>query len=98
MPRPRRRRCGRAAGTGRDRLAMLAGSRLPAWSRPARRRRPRTGATPWRAGPGEVEVGPPGTEADHDGDQPDREGEPADRLAGQPGDDTGEGFAEHDDG
>ena len=48
--------------------------------------------------PGEVEVGPPGTEADHDGDQPDREGEPADRLAGQSGDDTGEGFAEHDDG
>src|SRR5215831_5747573 len=47
---------------------------------------------------GEVEVGPPGAEADHDGDQPDGEGERADRLARQSGDDTGERFAEHDDG
>ncbi len=46
---------------------------------------------------GEVEVCPPGAEADHDGDQPDSQGEPADRLAGQSGDDTGEGFAKHDD-
>ena len=47
--------------------------------------------------PGEVEVRPPGAEADHDGDQPDGQGEPADRPAGQPGDDTGERLAEHDD-
>jgi len=53
----------------------------------------RSGAAP----SGEVEVGPPGTEAHHDGDQPDGEGEPADRLGGQSRDDTGEGFAEHDD-
>jgi hypothetical protein len=43
----------------------------------------------------EVEIGPPGIEANHDGEQPDAEGERADRLAGQPGDDTGDGFAEH---
>jgi hypothetical protein len=48
--------------------------------------------------PGEVEVGPPGAEADHDGGQPDGEGEPVDRLTGQSGDDTADGFAEHDDG
>jgi hypothetical protein len=53
----------------------------------------RSGAAP----SGEVEVCPPGAEADHHGDQPDGEGEPADRLGGQSADDTGEGFAEHDD-
>jgi hypothetical protein len=48
--------------------------------------------------PGEVEVCPPGAEADHDRGQPGGEGESADRLSGQSGDDSGEGFAEHDDG
>jgi len=62
---------------------------------------PLQGRRPSRPGvavSGEVEVRPPGAEADHDGDQADAEGEPADRLAGQSADDTGEGFAQHDDG
>jgi hypothetical protein len=46
---------------------------------------------------GEVEVRPPGAEADHDRRQPHGQGERAERPAGQPGDDTGEGFAEDDD-
>jgi hypothetical protein len=52
---------------------------------------------PGPAVPGEVEVGPPCAEPGHDREEGDGEREGGDRRVGESIDDTGHGFAEHDD-